>query len=713
MTTVEGTNRTGETVYEALWRMSALVLFAMAGAVAVFTARYDSYPASASPGSVRTAGLFVAAALGAIAILQLATGERPPRSMRMVFLYSNLIGVIAMLWLFRFDAREPLFALLIVATAQGAIVLRRRGVALMWLVTCVAYVDLALATQEATGVPANPVVIALRLAILLFVGLLISKLTRDFAASVDAERARARDADFHALVLAQVRDAVIATDLDHNITAWNSGAEATYGWEEREVLGKDLNALLRPELLERHSARGDDSEQRVGLFAHQTKDGSAVFVEVMEMAIRQDGAFAGRVAVNRDVTERRRSEEMAREAESAVRMNIAKTQFLDRMSHELRAPLNSVLGFGQLLSMDNLTPSQKENVNQITRSGNRLLAMVDEVLDTTSLESGNLSLSIQAIPVSQSIAEAAALVALVASDRGVTLETPGDASTTWVFADSARLRQVLLNLMANAVKYNRVGGHVTVTAESTQGGQARIAVEDTGPGIAPEMMGRLFTPFDRLGAEQSGVDGAGLGLALSRQLAEAMGGRLSASSEVGIGSRFSIELPIAAAGSFEADVTLGGGEWEEAESHPEYVVLYVEDQLSNLDLMERIFERRPQISLLTAMQGQLGLEIARQERPDLVLLDLNLPDISGEEVLKRLRQDPRTAEVTVVVLSADTTDMSIKRMLAAGAFDYLTKPIDVGKLLALVDERLAAKDEAATRREAQTRDATVQPTTLP
>ncbi len=369
MTTAEVPNRTGETVYEALWRMSALVLFAVAGGVALFTVRYDSYPASASPGSVRTAGLLVAAALGAIAILQLATGERPPRSMRVVFLYSNLIGVIAMLWLFRFDTREPLFALLIVATAQGAIVLRRRGVAFMWLVTCAAYVDLALATQEATGAPANPVVIALRLAILLFVGLLISKLTGDFAASVDAERAKAHDAEFHALILAQVRDAVIATDLGRNITAWNPGAVATYGWEEQEALGTNVDSLLLPEALDHDLGPAGDEENQSCLFVHHRKDGSPVFVEVVGMGIHQDDMLIGRVSVNRDVTERRHGEKLVRDAEAAAQINAAKTGFLARLSSELRAPLNTLLGSGQLLSMDNLTPFQRENVEQVVKSG--------------------------------------------------------------------------------------------------------------------------------------------------------------------------------------------------------------------------------------------------------------------------------------------------------------------------------------------------------
>ncbi len=258
-------------------------------------------------------------------------------------------------------------------------------------------------------------------------------------------------------------------------------------------------------------------------------------------------------------------------------------------------------------------------------------------------------------------------------------------------ADRQRLLQVLLNLLSNAVKYNREGGSVEVSCDSAVEGRLRIVVRDTGPGILPDELGQLFTPFERLGAEQSGVEGTGLGLSLSKRLIEAMNGTIGVESVPDQGSAFWIELPIAE-GQVEESKRVGTDLLASPEWYAKaYTMLYIEDNLSNLALMERLLQQRPHINLLPTMQGQLGLEMARELRPDLILLDLHLPDIKGDAVLQQLQDDPSTSHIPVVMLSADATQRQIDRLLAAGAWAYLTKPIDVKRLLEILDEALDAR----------------------
>jgi signal transduction histidine kinase/ActR/RegA family two-component response regulator len=387
--------------------------------------------------------------------------------------------------------------------------------------------------------------------------------------------------------------------------------------------------------------------------------------------------------------ERARAEaEQARgQAEEASR---AKSEFVSRMSHELRTPLNAVLGFSQLLAMDELEGRQREAVEQINKGGRHLLELINEVLDIASIEAGRLSLSIEPVDLETVVDEAVGLVRPLAGERGVKVETVRIQGT--VLADRQRLKQILLNLLSNAVKYDRPGGSVRVDVIGS--GQAyRIRVSDTGQGIDPAMLERLFTPFDRLGAEASGVEGTGVGLALSRRLAEAMGGTVGVESQPGRGSTFWVELEAAAESAAKpAPEDLGAGG---ADPLARGTVLYVEDNPANIRLVEHILERRPGVRLLTAVQGALGVEFARQFAPDLILLDLNLPDVSGSVVLERLQADPSTATIPVVVISADATPGQIQRLLAAGARDYLTKPIDVARLMELLESHLGPGREAA------------------
>ena len=375
---------------------------------------------------------------------------------------------------------------------------------------------------------------------------------------------------------------------------------------------------------------------------------------------------------------------MAREAAEAA--NRSKSEFLSRMSHELRTPLNAVLGFAQLLELDSLEPAQRESVSHILKGGRHLLDLINEVLDITRIETGNFSLSPEPVSASEVVGDVVDLMRPLAQHHGIAMAADNAvACRSYVVADAQRLRQILLNLVSNAIKYNRVGGSVTIACEEVDG-DLRITVDDTGPGIDADSLPRLFTPFERLGAEHTEIEGTGVGLALSRRLAEVMGGTLDVESAVGRGSRFWIQLPLAddpiADGVELAPVT------ESAvvdESGPGRKVLYIEDNLSNVRLVERVFEARGGVELMTASQGRMGVDLARQHQPSLVLLDLHLPDINGDEVLRQLRADPATADIPVVMLSADATLGQTRRLLQAGAHAYLTKPLDVRALLEVLD----------------------------
>jgi len=386
--------------------------------------------------------------------------------------------------------------------------------------------------------------------------------------------------------------------------------------------------------------------------------------------------------------------ELVAAREASDEANAAKSQFLSRMSHELRTPLNAVLGFGQLLELEDLDASQREYVKQVLRGGRHLLELINEVLDIARVEAGRMALSMEPVALHEALEDVAAMIAPLAADREVGVEVRDVDPALHVMADRQRLRQVLINLVSNAVKYNRTGGHVTLAAAAA-GGRAEVSVTDTGIGIPAASLERLFVPFERLGAERTDIEGTGLGLALSKRMVEAMGGTLRVASREGEGTTFTVDLAAAdAPGAGEPDgedrsaVRLG------PDTRP--TILYIEDNESNIGLVERIFERRSSVRLLVARTGESGIETAAHARPDLILLDLHLPDADGRDVLARVRAEPRLEGVPVVVLSADATPGQIARLLRAGATGYLTKPIDVHELLTTVGA-LTNGGEAARR----------------
>ena len=367
----------------------------------------------------------------------------------------------------------------------------------------------------------------------------------------------------------------------------------------------------------------------------------------------------------------------------------AKKDFLDRLSHELRTPLHTILGFGELLSLDGLSAEHREWITMTLQASRHLVQLMDEAGDVAQIEDRTLTLSMEAVPVHSVIADVIEMIRPLALAEGVQIDPPPrPAASQYVRADEQRFRQIMLNLLSNAVKYNYPGGRVTITVGDQPGDLLRLSVTDTGRGIAGHDVGRLFLPFERLDAAQAGVQGAGLGLALSRDLIEAMEGTTGVTSIQGEGSTFWIELPatepVAVSQlAIDRDVIVSSRDYSTAKT-----VLYAEDMVENFRLVEQILKQRPSVTLLPAMLAGVALDLARQHRPDMILLDLRLPDMPGEEVLLRLRADPRTRDIPVVILSADTTRQRIDQLRANGVVDYLTKPIDVRSLLQTVDRAL-------------------------
>jgi signal transduction histidine kinase/CheY-like chemotaxis protein len=431
----------------------------------------------------------------------------------------------------------------------------------------------------------------------------------------------------------------------------------------QEVAAQLAIALEQARLHERVKRQAEELEQRVG-------------ERTLELSSANE-------QLQREIRERRRAEE------EADRANRAKSDFLSRMSHELRTPLNAVLGFGQLLEQRVEQPPDKESVEQILKGGRHLLNLINEVLDIARIESGRLPLSPEPVRVAEAVQRVVDLARPLAIARRIEFHTEGTGLyDRYVLADSQRLQQVLLNLVSNGIKYNKEGGQITVTCQQPAPGRLRLAVADTGPGIPVALQSRLFIPFDRLGLEAEGVEGTGLGLALSKRLVEAMGGQIGLESVEGRGSVFWVEF--AETGSPDLRSGLGGppGETPTEAAERRGTILYIEDNPSNLRLVERVLAERTAVRFIPAMQGRLGLTLARQHRPDLILADLHLPDMSGEEVLREIQGDAELRDTPVIVLSADATPGQIKRLLAAGARAYLTKPLDVKELLTLIDATL-------------------------
>jgi signal transduction histidine kinase/BarA-like signal transduction histidine kinase len=416
--------------------------------------------------------------------------------------------------------------------------------------------------------------------------------------------------------------------------------------------------------------------------------------ETQKFVIPRSGQEPLLGGVSLDITSRKQSElALIKAKNEAEKANHAKSEFLSRMSHELRTPLNSILGFAQLMEMGVLSPKQKKGVNHILNSGRHLLSLINEVLNISGIEAGKQMLMSEPVQLVGLIHEIIDSIQVAANKRNLTIEfADSPANSLYVLADSVRLKQVLINLINNAIKYNNEGGKVTIVTSlqpTNDHGNTflRISISDNGNGINPEDISKLFQAFERIGADKTGVEGTGLGLMVVKKLTEAMGGNVGVYSEPGIGSTFWIELPLTrnrkhvTKKSFVSS-TRGLGKTKQGET-----ILYIEDNHSNIELVEDILaSHHPEINLVTSNYGKQTIELARIHKPLLILLDLDLPDIQGDEVLDELLEDTFTKSIPVIIVSANAMPFQVEKLMQAGALDYLTKPLDVIRFLNAIDQ---------------------------
>jgi PAS domain S-box-containing protein len=525
--------------------------------------------------------------------------------------------------------------------------------------------------------------------------------TRDITERKEAEDALRRSESHFRRMIENTQDNIVLIDRGGLMTYQSPSVQRMLGYAPEELVGRSAFAFVHPDDVGLLTAEMEKTFAEPGYVGHaeyrfRHKDGGWRYLEALGQTLSPDSADDGVVANIRDVTERRLAEGALRRATAeAEAANRAKSEFLSRMSHELRTPMNSILGFAQLLDRAGLPADQHRGVGHILTAGRHLLRLINEVLDIARIESGRQQLSLEPVRLDAVLQEVLVLSRPLAAQASVSLSMPRTPKTLFVRGDRQRLVQVLLNLVSNAIKYNRKGGAVQVEWETAAGeeggeGRVRLRVRDTGRGIAPERRDALFVPFERLGAELTEVEGTGLGLALSRRLTEAMAGELALEHSGPDGSCFVLELRVGGdplEGLAQRAVPAAPAADFGAPCAP-VTLLYVEDNLANLTLVESILESRPGWRTIPALQGRLGAELAREHEPDLVLLDLHLPDVQGDEVLRRLRADVRTAHIPVVMISADATPRTIERLRAQGADAYLTKPLDVDEFLATIDRLL-------------------------
>ncbi|MEI7828473.1 MAG: PAS domain S-box protein [Prolixibacteraceae bacterium] len=531
---------------------------------------------------------------------------------------------------------------------------------------------------------------------------------------------------------------IVITDLDSNIEYVNPAFEETTGYSFEEVLGRKTKILK--------SGKTSDSVYKElwetitqekewhGEWINKKKNGELYWENISISPIHDEsGKVTNYLAVKLDITPRKQSEQEIRElnenlelkiqqrteqlaetnlslvkeiedrkkAEDEImkarleseRANMAKSEFLSRMSHELRTPMNSILGFAQLLDLGDLNPGQKKGVKHIMRSGKHLLDLINEVLDISRIEAGHLSLSLEPVQVFGVIHEMMELVSEQAKKRQIKIEfVESENNHLFLKSDKQRLKQIILNLINNAIKYNKPGGIATIEVSlipqnKSKIPQVRISVKDTGLGIAAEYLPKLFNPFERIGAEKTETEGTGLGLSVVKKLVDAMEGEIGVESEPGIGSTFWVEFPLSedVTGRIRNKNILEG--LDQSLENKSGTILYIEDNSSNIELVrEIILSQRSGIRLITEMLGKKALPLAVEYQPSLILLDLNLPDIHGSEVLKILQSNDLTKDIPVVIISADAMPMQIERLMAAGSKRYITKPLDLNILLKIIDE---------------------------
>ncbi|MHB8354635.1 MAG: PAS domain-containing hybrid sensor histidine kinase/response regulator [Burkholderiales bacterium] len=521
-------------------------------------------------------------------------------------------------------------------------------------------------------------------------------------------------------ILTSANFSIIATDEKGIIQLFNVGAERMLGYLAADVVNKinpsdihdpqevtaraqalslELATTITPgfEALAFKASRGIEDIYEL---TYICKDGSRFPAIVSITALRDDyGDIIGYLLIGTDNSVRKQVElELNNALAAAEKANLAKSDFLSSMSHELRTPLSAILGFAQLIESGSPQPtiSQKRSIDQILQAGWYLLELINEILDLALIESGKLSLSPEPVSLAEVMHECRAMIEPQAQKRGINMVFPLLEIQYFVKADRTRIKQVLINLLSNAVKYNKTGGTVAVVCIPSAPGRIRICINDTGEGLTLDQLKQLFQPFNRLGQEANVEEGTGIGLVVCKRLIELMGGVIGVESTVGEGSVFWVEMNLTSEPQLATSATKPVVVAQVQADAQQCTLLYVEDNPANLMLVEDLIARRSDIRLLSAQSGSVGIEMARASLPDVILMDINLPGISGIKALKILSEDPTTAHIPVVALSANAIPRDIEKGLEAGFFRYLTKPIKVNEFMDTLDIALKfARAESA------------------
>jgi len=573
--------------------------------------------------------------------------------------------------------------------------------------------ELTYIRKDGSRFPAVVSVTALRDIDNVIIGYLLIGTDNTARKQVEAEQMkldqRLRDQQFYTRSLIESNiDALMTTDPAGIITDVNKQMEALTGCTRDELIGAPFKSYFTDPARAEAGIKLVLSNKKVTDYELTAcaRDGKETVVSYNATTFYdRDRTLQGVFGVARDVTERKRFEQALQETNvemesaksAAEKANLAKSDFLSGMSHELRSPLNAILGFAQLMATASPTPSdlQKESITQILQAGWHLLKLINEILDLSVVESGKVSLSLEPVSLSDVLSECQTMMEAQAQQRGIRMTFPKLEQPKFVWADQTRLKQIVINLLSNAIKYNQTNGQVTVDYTAMSSDRIRISFKDTGAGLTPDKKAQLFQPFNRLGQEAGSVAGTGIGLVVTKQLVELMGGFLGVDSTVGEGSAFWFELrstPTPELKPVAPELAMTKNATRPIDA-PQKTLLYIEDNPANMKLVERLIDRRTDIKLLTAVNGSLGIALARSSLPDVILMDINLPGISGIEALKVLREDSATAHIPVVAISANAMARDIEVGKQLGFFRYLTKPIVVEEFMATLDLALRLNNE--------------------